>query len=207
MKRRMEWPDWAALALFAVVIAFGAIVHEPWRDELDPWLRVRDSNSIAQLRAALSHTGHPLLWYALLGLIRPIGVHAIPFLHAAIAVGYAYVLLRFAPFPRWLRVARNHGRESREHAAFWSVDSRLDALQAALLELKLDRLAEWTRSRRAHAGFYRDALAGRAEEAAAAALAVNLAGDFAPARCARAPSIDFQVLAQSKLPPEFEEAE
>jgi hypothetical protein len=101
----MEWPDWAALAAFALVIAVGAMMHEPWRDELDPWLRVRDSHSIADLRAALSHTGHPVLWYALLGLIRPIGVHAIPFLHALIAVGYAYVLLRFAPFPRWLRVA------------------------------------------------------------------------------------------------------
>ena len=50
-------------------------------------------------------------------------------------------------------------------------------------------------------------LADRAEKTAAAALAVDLAGDFALARRARATSIDFQVLAQSELPPQLEEAE
>jgi dTDP-4-amino-4,6-dideoxygalactose transaminase len=54
--------------------------------------------------------------------------------------------------------ARNHGLRDRDHAAFWSVNSRLDTLQAALLLAKLPHLAEWTRQRREHAAFYRQHL-------------------------------------------------
>lgn len=60
---------------------------------------------------------------------------------------------------RWLRNARNHGLVSRDEAAFWSPNSRLDALQAALVEVKLGYLDAWTRARRAHARVYREALA------------------------------------------------
>jgi dTDP-4-amino-4,6-dideoxygalactose transaminase len=68
-----------------------------------------------------------------------------------------------AVLARWLRSARNHGLASRDEAAFWSPNSRLDALQAALLEVKLARLDAWTRARREHAQFYREALAGVVE--------------------------------------------
>ncbi len=58
----------------------------------------------------------------------------------------------------WLRRARNHGLRSRDEAEFWSLNSRLDALQAALLEVKLERLEAWTAARRWNARFYREAL-------------------------------------------------
>lgn len=64
-----------------------------------------------------------------------------------------------ARLAQWLRSARNHGLVSRDEAAFWSPNSRLDALQAALVLVKLDWLDAWTRARRAHARVYRDALA------------------------------------------------
>jgi dTDP-4-amino-4,6-dideoxygalactose transaminase len=64
-----------------------------------------------------------------------------------------------AELARWLRTARNHGLATRDEAAFWSPNSRLDALQAGLLEVKLDRLEAWTQARREHARAYREALA------------------------------------------------
>lgn len=58
----------------------------------------------------------------------------------------------------WLRNARNHGLVDRDTCAFWSVNSRLDALQAALLNVKLDFLPQWTAKRRALACLYTERL-------------------------------------------------
>jgi len=53
---------------------------------------------------------------------------------------------------------RNHGLRNRDECDFWSVNSRLDALQAALLRVKLKSLDRWTRRRREHARAYTEAL-------------------------------------------------
>ena len=50
---------------------------------------------------------------------------------------------------------RNHGLRNRDETDFWSYNSRLDTLQAAILTVKLEYLAEWTEQRRANADFYR----------------------------------------------------
>lgn len=59
---------------------------------------------------------------------------------------------------RFLLKARNHGLRTREACEFWSVNSRLDALQAAILNVKLDRLDEWTERRRWNASKYTESL-------------------------------------------------
>lgn len=53
---------------------------------------------------------------------------------------------------------RNHGLRNRDESEFWGFNSRLDSLQAALLNIKLDHLAGWTQERRETAAFYRDNL-------------------------------------------------
>lgn len=58
----------------------------------------------------------------------------------------------------YLTRARNHGLRNRDECAFWSLNSRLDTVQAAMLLVKLDHLDEWTAARRAHAAAYRAAL-------------------------------------------------
>ncbi|MEW6325382.1 MAG: DegT/DnrJ/EryC1/StrS family aminotransferase [Nitrospirota bacterium] len=53
-----------------------------------------------------------------------------------------------------LRRLRNHGMVDRYHHEEIGLNSRLDALQAAVLTVKLNHLDEWTEARRAHARRY-----------------------------------------------------
>jgi dTDP-4-amino-4,6-dideoxygalactose transaminase len=52
--------------------------------------------------------------------------------------------------------ARNHGLRNRDECEFWSYNSRLDNLQAALLNIKLKKLPEWTDRRRKTASYYNE---------------------------------------------------
>jgi dTDP-4-amino-4,6-dideoxygalactose transaminase len=60
-----------------------------------------------------------------------------------------------------VRLLRDHGqRERYVHASPDGVNARMDAIQAAVLEIKLGRLAEWNERRREAAAWYREELAG-----------------------------------------------
>lgn len=59
-----------------------------------------------------------------------------------------------------LGLLRNYGQTRRYHHALTGVNSRLDELQAAVLRVKLPRLAGWVERRRALADRYRAALEG-----------------------------------------------
>jgi len=58
----------------------------------------------------------------------------------------------------WLVQGRNHGLRTRDESAFWSTNSRLDTLQAAVLGVMLDHLDTWIAERRAIAAEYCAAL-------------------------------------------------
>jgi dTDP-4-amino-4,6-dideoxygalactose transaminase len=60
----------------------------------------------------------------------------------------------------FLTKARNHGLKSRDECAFWSYNSRLDNLQAAILNVKLKELDKWTARRREIAAIYQQKLKG-----------------------------------------------
>jgi len=59
---------------------------------------------------------------------------------------------------RWLIKARNHGLRTRDEVEFWSPNTRLDTLQAAVLNVMLAHLDEWIRERRSVAQEYRAGL-------------------------------------------------
>lgn len=57
------------------------------------------------------------------------------------------------------RLYRNHGLERRDHCVEWGVNSRLDALHAAILLLRLDRLESVIERRRRNVELYRKLIA------------------------------------------------
>lgn len=59
-----------------------------------------------------------------------------------------------------LKVMRNLGLRTRDDCVEWSGNSRLDAVQAAMLAVKLKYVDGWTERRRRHAAEYRERLAG-----------------------------------------------
>lgn len=63
---------WFIIVSFAILGLIGILNHSMWRDELNPWLIVRDSESFADLLANIHYEGHPVLWYFSLALLRKI---------------------------------------------------------------------------------------------------------------------------------------
>jgi dTDP-4-amino-4,6-dideoxygalactose transaminase len=59
-----------------------------------------------------------------------------------------------------LRILRNHGMEPRYYHSVVGGNFRIDALQSAILRIKLRHLDNWSDSRREHANSYRTALDG-----------------------------------------------
>lgn len=61
---------------------------------------------------------------------------------------------------RECRMLRQHGSEQRYHHVKIGVNSRLDALQAAVLAVKLKYLAQWNKARQEKAAYYNQRFAG-----------------------------------------------
>lgn len=57
--------------------------------------------------------------------------------------------------------ARTHGHSSRNEVDFWSLNTRLDAIQAAILLVKMKHLDTWTHLRRRNAAIYQERLADK----------------------------------------------
>jgi hypothetical protein len=58
--------EWILFAVYAFMIAVGALGHAMFRDEAQAWLIARDSHNLAELVHNLRYEGHPVLWYLLL---------------------------------------------------------------------------------------------------------------------------------------------
>jgi len=97
---------WITLSVFGTVLAITLWRHEMWRDELQAWMIAQASHSPFDLIFThMRYEGHPALWHLLLWPLtrltdNPVAMQA---LHWALAVGAAYVFLRFAPMAKPLR--------------------------------------------------------------------------------------------------------
>ena len=63
-------------------------------------------------------------------------------------------------FARKLHALRHHGQTGKNQHEIWGTTGRLDAIQAAVLSVKLPHLDGWNDRRRQHAALYRELLAG-----------------------------------------------
>lgn len=93
------------LFLYLLLGAVLVVHHEAWRDEADSWLLARDATA-GEIWDRLGYKGTPGLWKVVLA---PFAKAGLPFetagwVHLAIATLAAFVLLRFAPFSRLLKV-------------------------------------------------------------------------------------------------------
>jgi len=70
------------------------------------------------------------------------------------------VVVRHSSHAEAIRRLRNHGQRAPQHHETRGLNSRMDELQAAFLNVKLRRLSAWNEGRRGLAGRYRELLAG-----------------------------------------------
>jgi hypothetical protein len=93
------------VTLFAAITAFVAAHHEPWRDEADAWLVVRDID-LTRIFDWSRHAGTPLLWY---GFIAPLARTGFPYfsqqwLHLGVAIAAVAIFVAYAPLSRLTKV-------------------------------------------------------------------------------------------------------
>lgn len=90
------------------------------------------------------------------GAIGCFSAHPIKNLNAAGDAGF--IATRDIALANRLRNLRRHGLETRDRSSEWGTVSRLDNLQAAILELRLEKLDGVIASRRRNAAVYQDRL-------------------------------------------------
>lgn len=94
-----------ATVAFAALTLWVALHHEPWRDEADPWLYVRDAD-LGTILARTRYVGFPALWFLLLAPLPRLGLpyFSQAVLHLAIATAAVAILLAKLPLGRTTRL-------------------------------------------------------------------------------------------------------
>jgi len=95
----------AVTAVYAGLILFTTLHHEPWRDEAQAWLIARDASLPAFLKQ-MSYEGSPALWHL---IQRPFARAGLPYvwhsiLNVLIATAAIAVFTRRAPFSRATKI-------------------------------------------------------------------------------------------------------
>ncbi|HEX2722812.1 MAG TPA: hypothetical protein VHM24_07840, partial [Gemmatimonadaceae bacterium] len=91
---------------YVVLLVTLAFRHEMWRDEVRAFSVATRAASWGQMLSDLHHEGHPALWYIMLraGYAITRSSLVLPITAILVAVAAAYLILRYAPFPFWLRL-------------------------------------------------------------------------------------------------------
>lgn len=97
---------WTSLGAYLALVVGVGFFHEMWRDEVRAFDVAKGAASWGSLFSQLQYEGHPILWYALLrtGFAVTHSNLVLPVTAALVAVVAAFLILRFAPFPLWLRL-------------------------------------------------------------------------------------------------------
>jgi dTDP-4-amino-4,6-dideoxygalactose transaminase len=126
--------------------------------DMEPILKIAERHQIPVIEdaaQAVGTTSHGKRTGAL-GQAGCFSLHPLKNLHA---IGDAGVIVTDDEhLYTWLLKARNHGLRTRDEVEFWSRNTRLDTLQAAVLIVMLEHLDEWIKERREIAAQFRAGL-------------------------------------------------
>ncbi|MDB9373151.1 hypothetical protein [Nodularia sphaerocarpa] len=100
ISRLSSQSPWLMIIVFSTLGLIGILNHAMWRDELNPWLIVRDSETFKDLIANIHYEGHPVLWYFCLAVLSRIVENPVimQILHLAIAIVAVAIFCLYSPF-------------------------------------------------------------------------------------------------------------
>jgi hypothetical protein len=101
------WIEAATLGVFAAVVLWMSVLHQPWVDEAQAWLIARDCTLREIFLIRLHYEGTPGLWHLLLWVLARLHVSygAMRLLPALLGIATAWMILKYSPFCLPLRVA------------------------------------------------------------------------------------------------------
>lgn len=98
--------EWTVLIVYVLYLAVSLLTHEPWRDEAQSYLLVKNLSFIEML-GQLRYEGHPAVWYLILFPFIKLGcpVNIQNVISAVCAGAAVYLLLFHAPLKNNLKLA------------------------------------------------------------------------------------------------------
>lgn len=102
---------WLILPLFATLGLVGILNHDMWRDEMNTWLIVRDSNSLEEMLGYVNYQGHPALWALLVSLAKNVADTPVimQLLHWGLGTSAVVIFWCYSHFPRWQKALFTFG--------------------------------------------------------------------------------------------------
>lgn len=100
------WPEWAALSLYAALVALAIPYHEPFVDEAQAWQLARTLSLHDLFVKYIRYEGSPGLWHFLLWILSRahVSYSGLHWICGAIAVTATSLFVFRAPFPRYLKL-------------------------------------------------------------------------------------------------------
>ncbi|NJN74495.1 MAG: hypothetical protein HC799_17730 [Limnothrix sp. RL_2_0] len=88
------------LFLFTLLGGMALSQHAFWRDEVNPWLIARDSNTWEELWKNVRYEGHPILWYLCLVVLNHVthSIISMQVFHLFLGVGVIFLFWFYSPF-------------------------------------------------------------------------------------------------------------
>lgn len=128
--------------------------------DMEPILKIADRRGIPVIEDAAQSIGTVYHGRRTGGIGRAgcFSLHPLKNLHALGDAGV--ITTNDEAMYAWLVKARNHGLRNRDEVEFWSPNSRLDTIQAAILDVMFNHVDAWIGERRAIAAQYSAALRG-----------------------------------------------
>jgi len=99
------------VGVFVFITLLLLIQHALWRDEFNPWLIVRDSESWIALWQKVRYEGHPILWYISLSSLYQLTQNflSMQLFHWGLGVGAIVLLWQYSPFRKLEKILITFG--------------------------------------------------------------------------------------------------